>query len=105
MLQCFNSPRSQPRKARQARPEAANAETGEIGTYRAGVLRQHGRGHENLTAPFEWRLVPRHLQRIAAPRPFGADTFCVGQFGISIRPMAASGQSEPKGAAKYSVSS
>jgi hypothetical protein len=30
----------------------------------AGILGGHGRGHEYLAVPSEWRLVPRHLQHI-----------------------------------------
>jgi hypothetical protein len=55
-------------------------ESAVLGTYYAGVLRGHGPGHENPAAPSEWGLVPRHFQHIAASRPLGADTFCVGQF-------------------------
>ena len=59
--------------------DRCDQESAVLGTYCAGVLRRHGRGHENLTASSEWRLAPRYLQHIAASRPLGADSFCVGQ--------------------------
>ena len=55
-------------------------ESAVLGTYCAGVLRQHGRGHKNLTASLGWRPAPRQLQSITCSRPFGAETSCVGQF-------------------------
>jgi len=59
-------------------------ESAGLGTYCTGVLRRHGRGHENLTASPKWRLMPRHLQHIAASRPLGGDTFWVGQLDHQV---------------------
>ena len=49
-----------------------------------GRVEADGRGHENLTASPKWRLMPRHLQHIAASRPLGGDTFWVGQLDHQV---------------------
>ena len=62
-------------RVRSMRPGGAG-----LGTDRAGVFNRPGFGHENLAASRRWRLVPRHVDHVAAVR-FRLDRpFCIGKF-------------------------